>query len=226
MNKLIFDLGFHSISNHTKKYLNNGYQIVAIEADKRLCDVRYPGLTIINKCIWKTSGEKIPFYLSNTFDVWNSAFREISERLDESVTVFVETITLSDLIKEYGTPIYCKIDIEGADIIALESLKGIPERPKFISCETECLGNDRKEDYLDYDGLDIIRCLKDLGYTRFFLHDENYHKRGYREFLLDPEKEYNNWKSYDEICEELKTLRKEHIFNNWYDFWYDVYATF
>ena len=46
------------------------------------------------------------------------------------------------MFHEYGTPFYCKIDIEGNDIIALQTVEKVSEKPLYISVETECIGED------------------------------------------------------------------------------------
>jgi hypothetical protein len=150
--------------------------------------------------------------------VWSSANIKIAERLDKSQVFQVETITLSSLIKKYGTPIFCKIDIEGNDVIALRNLVNVEEKPLYISCETECIGY---ENPYKIDGLENINILKELGYNKFFLvrqiNNYNFH------FNVNGDYE---WKTYEEVVEILKIKRQMHKFKKPYSFWYDVYATF
>jgi hypothetical protein len=44
---------------------------------------------------------------------------------------------LSNLVKSYGVPRYCKVDIEGNDLDALKSLTTVPTVPQFISVESD-----------------------------------------------------------------------------------------
>lgn len=82
----------------------------------------------------------------------------------------VQVKPLSYLIKKYGIPYYCKIDIEGHDLAAMASLLSIEERPLYISCETECLGD--KEIISDLEALSTLDMLYALGYTKFKLIDQ------------------------------------------------------
>lgn len=66
---------------------------------------------------------------------------------------------------QYGTPHYCKVDIEGQDRVALESLTG-GQLPRFISAEAEC-GTDHV--LSDKEALAVLDVLRDLGYTGFKL---------------------------------------------------------
>lgn len=77
--------------------------------------------------------------------------------------------TLRSLIHKYGVPYYCKIDIEGNDIIALESLKDNVDLPHYISVETECLGDNSQPNDVMFSTLDM---LYELGYRKFKLVDQ------------------------------------------------------
>lgn len=73
------------------------------------------------------------------------------------------------MFHEYGTPFYCKIDIEGNDIIALQTMEKVSEKPLYISVETECIGED--EDIAGHE-LDTLNALYQLGYRKFKLVDQ------------------------------------------------------
>jgi hypothetical protein len=76
----------------------------------------------------------------------------------------VPAITFSSLIETYGTPHYVKIDIEGSDLLCIEDLLELNERPPFVSFErSPSLGQQLKE----------LRLLKQLGYLRFQLVDQH-----------------------------------------------------
>ncbi len=223
-NNLIFDLGFYKGESSTK-YLIEGFKVIGVDCNPLLKNnlkfyqwIKTKKLIIEKKCISEKDGEIINFYVQPQKIVWSSTNKNIAERLEESQCYEVETITLSSLIEKYGVPIYCKIDIEGNDSIALKSLFNVEEKPLYISCETECIGN---ENPYEIDGLENIHILKELGYNKFFL------KNQHNDFLFHFElnKEYE-WKTYEEICEELKNERQNHDFTEPYSFWWDVYATF
>lgn len=223
-NKLIFDLGCYTLDS-TNKYLNDNYKVIAVDADKENIDLvneRYKNfvenqqLITINKAITLESGDLVDFYIQPNMKVWSSLNKNIAERTQSSIKTTIETTTLKDLINEFGTPWYCKIDIEGADILALISLEDSEKEklPKIISCETECLGVGETTE-----GLDVVNQLYKLGYTKFLL------KKQPIRTVFSIENN-NEWYSFEEIVEQLVDLRRKHYFNEFFDFWYDVYATY
>lgn len=176
-NNIIFDLGFH-YGEDSFYYLYKGYKVVAVDAALQL--VRYgherfsrelaSGQLIIRHAAIASHDEgTVPFYISENSQ-WNSAHQKIAERKGlKSQCHQVPSCTLAALIKEFGVPYYCKIDIEGNDIIALESLQNISDRPQFISVETECIGDyDNPSDYT-FQTLDQLAAL---GYRKFKLVDQ------------------------------------------------------
>ena len=222
---LIFDLGFYD-GDTSLQYLKEGFKVIGVDCNpllelknEELKEYLNTGQLILEKkCIAEKDNEIINFYVQPKEMVWSSANIKIAERLDDSQVFQVETITLSSLIKKYGTPIFCKIDIEGNDVIALRNLVNVEEKPLFISCETECIGY---ENPYKIDGLENINVLKDLGYNKFFLVRQ---RVGY-DFHLNVNDDYK-WKTYEEVVEELKNERQKHDFTRPYSFWWDVYATF
>lgn len=226
--KLIFDIGAYQLDS-TKQYLNNGYKIIALDANPEMIEIinnnfktfiENGKLIVIDKALHDTDNNEIKFYIQNNEKVWCSIYKGIAERLDEcSKIITKQTITLKTLIETYGTPIYCKIDVEGADILAIQSLRGHKELlPKYISCETECLGHENR---FDITGTEILDELYNIGYTKFFLIKQecffNY------DFDLNKEHDYM---SYEECKKLLIDLREKHEFSRFYDFWYDLYATY
>ena len=201
---LIFDLGFNT-GDTAIYYLNHGYKVIGVEANEELvnkCLVNYNKfisdnkLQIINKCISDKTGDEIPFYISNQ-SIWSSCNINIAERINKSVKKYVSSIKLSDLIKEYGLPIYCKIDIEGNDVLAIRSLKELDQIPRYISAEAECLGKGETE--CSYSILDE---LKDVGYNKFMIIDQSINPM----FRLDIRYAYN-WLSYEDALRELNMLK-------------------
>lgn len=228
MNKnLIFDIGFND-GTSSKDYLKNNYTVVGVECNPKLikkCNIIYNKeinegkLILIEKCISDDNDKVVKFYVDILLSVWGSTNKEIANRERPYVEYNVKTITLKQLIEQYGTPIYCKIDIEGDDIIAIETLKDVVEKPKYISCETECVGKDMHDSIT---GLEVINKLKELGYTKYIIYKNSVGD----EFHFDLNKEYE-WVDYETICEQLIEKRKKHDFSkgSW-TFWYDVCATF
>lgn len=123
---LIFDVGFHKCED-TDYYLQLGYKVVGIDADRsNITEAiqKYPepvnkGQLILEHCaITENMEESVTFYKSN-YTMWSSIHQEIVNRKDIPYTI--ESVVgkpLSFFFERHGTPFYCKIDIEGQDIIA------------------------------------------------------------------------------------------------------------
>lgn len=169
-NSLIFDLGMHK-GEDSEFYLKKGFRVVAVEADPRLAAgaaerlghyVRLGQLNVVNRAIAPRS-EPITFYACETASIWGTIDKgwadrraSLGARLRETT---VDGIALSRLLQVYGVPYYLKIDIEGADVLCLESLLEQPERPSFISLESA------KTSLAEVDA--EFSLLERLGYKKF-----------------------------------------------------------
>lgn len=135
------------------------------QSTEKFCDfVCNKKLHLVNKCISSEDNKKEIFYIS-THPVWSSLNKNIAERKEKSTSIEVSTITLAKLIDEYGCPDYCKIDIEGNDVIAVRSLIDLDTKPKVISVEAECLGVGEQST------INMIDELYNVGYRQFFIVD-------------------------------------------------------
>lgn len=176
-NNLIFDIGFHK-GEDTRYYLYKGFNVLAVDAVENLIldgskrfskEVESGQLLLKQSVVSSENHAKSTFYLSPN-SLWNSAHKEIAERKGMTATkILVPSCTLRSLIHEYGVPYYCKIDIEGNDIVALESLKGSKELPQYISVETECIGDNSRPEEVTFTTLDM---LYEIGYRKFKLVDQ------------------------------------------------------
>lgn len=178
MNKTIFDIGFHK-GEDTLFYLLKGYKVLAVDADislvrlgreKFIDAINREQLILLNYAISDEDNIFVDFHISaNT--LWNSINKKISERDGLSSTLCqVPSIRLDSLIAKFGLPFYCKIDIEGNDIIALETLKSCKTLPQFLSVETECIGDN--DILLNGEEFRTLDCLYELGYRKFKLVDQ------------------------------------------------------
>lgn len=175
--QLIFDIGFHK-GEDTSYYLHKGYRVVAVDAAPQLVacgkacfhDAATAGrLVLLNKVIAATAQPETAFYLSQNSE-WSSVHQKIAERRGmPSTKLALPAVTLSHLMKEYGVPLYCKIDIEGNDAEALDGLRGVEELPRYISVETECLDDSSDAAASRFTTLEK---LHRLGYNRFKLVDQ------------------------------------------------------
>jgi FkbM family methyltransferase len=169
---LVYDVGMH-VGEDTAYYLERGYRVVAVEANPRLIEdararfaqaIEEGGLDLVHAVVAERAATALTFHLSRR-TIWSSLDRELAERdglYDGAVEV--PSVTLAQLMSERGAPLYCKIDIEGADLAALRSLDGAPYLPRFISVESG--GPDSA-------GLATLDALRELGYGRFKLVDQN-----------------------------------------------------
>lgn len=167
---LIFDVGMHS-GRDSRFYLEKGYRVVAVEANPDLCAsagrelgsyVESGSLTIVNRAIADHEGE-VDLYLNEQISEWSTIDAGWAERYARlgapSRRITVSATPLSRLIACHGVPYYLKIDIEGADTLCLEALHDLPERPRFVSIETQ---RDSFDTHFNQFAL-----LWTLGYRRF-----------------------------------------------------------
>jgi len=176
--RLILDVGMHK-GQDTAYYLGKGYHVVAIDADGALIArarkvfseyVNNGQLTLVNCAVSEHDGE-VEFHISK-----NTGFSSLRRPLSDRHGLFKETVkvqsrTLPGLMREYGVPFYCKIDIEGHDEICLRTLEGLDSLPQYISVETECIGE--SETLSEEQALGTLNQLHKLGYRRFKLVDQS-----------------------------------------------------
>ena len=187
--KLIFDVCCHK-GEDTEFYLKCGYKVIAFDALPKYIEYirnrfyfAFNNLELIteNCIIGNSFADKIKFYESSHVD-WCSTNVKIASRFDTLEAVHrIDKKPLSHFIEKYGVPYYCKIDIEGNDLEALQSLEVCAEKPKFISCETECLGEN--EVLSEEQVLATLFQLHNLGYNKFQLVEQN----SLRSVLFDSE---------------------------------------
>lgn len=172
MTDLIYDIGMHE-GEDSKFYLLKGFRVVAVEADPLLCEnaaarfhefIATGQLTIVDRAIAPEPGP-ITFYRS-AMSGWGTVDRNWSADNEArgigSEPVTVEAVTLDDLVGQYGEPWYMKIDIEGMDRTAVQSLSSTTLRPRYISMETSFARNPTF-DAVQQD----LKALASLGYDRF-----------------------------------------------------------
>ena len=146
MTDLIYDVGMHN-GDDSLFYLLKGFRVVAVEADPQLCEaardrlrpfVENGQLTIVNGAIVHEAGP-VTFHRSST-PGWGTVVEDWHRyNVDHGVAaepVVVDGTTLADLIDLHGQPFYLKVDIEGMDRMALESLAATPARPRYLSIES------------------------------------------------------------------------------------------
>ncbi len=164
--KLIIDVGMHN-GDDTNYYLHCGFNVLAIEADPTLVQqakdrfieyIKDGRLKILNIGIADREGEK-EFYICDSNTVWNTFnIEELINRNVEYHTVKISCKKIDWVLKQYGTPFYLKIDIEGNDYLCIDALESY-DLPRYVS--TEILGDNNLE------RLKVLARLYELGYTKF-----------------------------------------------------------
>ena len=166
---IAYDIGMHDGAD-SRHYLQMGYRVVAVEANPDLCalcadsfarEIAEGRLRILNVAIADSAGKR-EFWVCDRQTVWSSLDRSIASRDGAAArAITVECMRLDDIIREFGVGEYAKIDIEGADGIAVGQLtRGIA--PAFISVE------------LDHrNAAAQLEQLRALGYDRFKLICQN-----------------------------------------------------
>ena len=173
---LIYDVGMHK-GEDTLFYLKKGYKVIAFEADPDLiaeCCLKFAD-EINNKQLVIVEGAivdlnllcetmtKVKFFKNKSNSVWGTVAAEWAERNEmlgaSSEILEVSTINFVECLKQYGIPYYLKIDIEGMDIVCLESLLYFSEKPDYVSIESEKIEFSRLRKEIDL--------LAELGYSSF-----------------------------------------------------------
>lgn len=179
---LIYDVGANDGSD-TAFYLKMGYTVVAVEADPALAgrlrirfaeEITAGRVVILNLAVTERDQEKVSFYVCKDDD--KSSLIRGRVEMDGGIidSVEVPARSLGSLFEEFGSPWYCKIDIEGADARSIAGLKNYAARPAYISCEGSGsgIGEIHRDNELLYLGLDA---MVSVGYSTFKLVDQESH---------------------------------------------------
>jgi FkbM family methyltransferase len=120
-----------------------------------------------------------------------------------SRAVQVPVCTLDEMIKKYGVPQFCKIDVEGFEY---EVLKGLTQPINVISfeCNSECMTITKQ----------CLQHLETLGYKKF-----NF-AIGERGAFI-----FSNWMECKDFIVALEKLSKEKSWSDIWGLWGDVYAS-
>lgn len=221
---MAFDIGAYN-GKDSITLRNNGYVVISVEANpirfkqkiKPICYI-YDEIIGENLCIGDRNAV-VDFHLSKTHGVWDSCNIEIAERKQKSTSIKVQQTTVVSLIEKYGLPEYIKCDIEGNDIKMLKSLLTTNYRPRYISCESECQGND----YDENKKYDVINCMYELGYRKFHLVDC---RDECGNTLTVMPRNITDWMSFKTCVEEMKNLTE--MYETKYgtrQLWCDVYCS-
>lgn len=162
---LIYDVGMHT-GEDTDFYLKKGFNVIAIEAIKELCEeneikfkkyIEENKLKIINCAINFTEGEY--FFYKNKQTQFSSLIESIGTRQGDYEIQKINCVSISKIFTQFGLPYYLKVDIEGKDKTAIFPLENFKNKPKYISFEG---GSE-----------DVLNFLNKINYKLFKLIDQS-----------------------------------------------------
>jgi FkbM family methyltransferase len=163
MSALVYDIGLHD-GRDAGHYLKEGSRVVALDANPVMCAaaeakfrdyVRTGQLKVIHRGVAEHRGQ-LEFWVCDDVSEWSSFHRDIASRNGaKHHAITVDCVPIMDIVDEFGTPDYMKIDIEGNDRICIAGLTRAAA-PQYISIEFDHAHGDQ----------DIQR-LFELGYRNF-----------------------------------------------------------
>ena len=169
---LIIDVGMHD-GTDTAYYLAKGFNVVAIEPNPSLIaaaeeqfaqELEQGRLNIIGAAITDGAGTT-SMAISDEMTIWSSidpAFINRNQGVNYRY-VEVPTIRFATVLAEYGVPYFLKVDIEGMDMLPVRALREVPQRPQYVSLESNVTSNEAPFDRV----FDELAELWSLGYRRF-----------------------------------------------------------
>lgn len=140
---LVFDVGAN-VGDKTEIFVQLGATVVAVEPQEscwRVLKHRFKNkdVYVMNKALDKSVGNKRIFIdrsptISSMSPEWIESVRNSGRfaRHRWSYKLKVETTTLDALIKQFGNPAFCKIDVEGFEF---EVLQGLSQPIRAMSFE-------------------------------------------------------------------------------------------
>ena len=203
---LCFDVGAN-LGNRTEAFLKLGARVVAVEPQNDCAQTlreRFgdePDFFLVDSALAPAEGEREFFVSSaNTLSSCSPDWIEFASKLpafkdcnwDQRTTV--KTTTLDALIEKYGSPVFCKIDVEGFEY---EVLRGLSQPVKMVSLEYT-VG-------IIEPSVSCIKHLSSLGMIEF-----NYSEGESMDWSM------SNWVGADEITDTLAGPEDKILFGDIY----------
>lgn len=164
----IVDIGAH-VGSFCKKFAQKQWRVIAFEPEpNNRQELKqnlegYKDITIIPKAVSNQENQKVPFYVSS--EHWGIHSLQPFHATHEP-TLTVETVRLDKTLEslKISDISLLKIDIEGADFLALQSFDFKSIKPEIVMCE---FSDERSFPNFGYTHHDVAKYMENKGYKVF-----------------------------------------------------------
>lgn len=146
MVRIIYDVGSNN-GDDLPYYLDKAERVIAIEANPALADEIRQNFSaaieeerlIVENCVVtdKPAGGLVPFYICKGHHVLSQL--DPPSDIDNFELTELPSRRLTDIIRQYGSPYYVKIDVENYDHVLLHDLFAQGIFPPYISAESHSI---------------------------------------------------------------------------------------
>jgi len=188
-NLILVDVGAHH-GSFSVEFAGKGWKVIAFEPEKKNYELlknqfkNFPNVTCLDKAVYNSSKLSIPFYTSNKhFGI--HALKPFHESHELSYNV--QTIRLDDALNELkiDNVSILKIDIEGADFLALKSFDFNRYNPEIVIIE---FMDSRSLHNFGYSHHDVVTYMKKWNYIAYVSEWEPI-----REYRVEGKKSTHKW---------------------------------
>jgi FkbM family methyltransferase len=161
---VIYDFGMNN-GDDVAYYLLKADRVVGVDANPELCRevrTRFAGeiasgrVTVLNVALAeRETAAPITFYVHKTSHVLSQLPEPPADLIDQFTPIQVPCRTPASIVREFGDPLYVKIDVEGFDSQVLQNLFAAGMFPPEISAESH--------------SVQVFACLVANGYDVFNL---------------------------------------------------------
>lgn len=164
----LIDVGAH-IGTSSSPFARRGWQVIAFEPEpQNLSQLRqnlgdFENVTIIAQAVSDRDGQEVPFYTSS--EHWGiHSLKPFHETHKPQLTVKTARLdTVLNTLKIDDVSLL-KIDVEGADFLALQSFDFDRIKPEIVMCE---FMDDRSQKNFGYSHHDMAHYMEEQGYCVF-----------------------------------------------------------
>ena len=161
---VIYDFGMNN-GDDVAYYLLKGHRVVGVEANSDLCaeveerfarEIETGRLKVLNVALAENESAKpIGFYVHRHNHVLSQLPKPPADQLDQFRLIQVPCRTPASIVREFGEPVYVKVDVEHFDLQVLQNLFAAGIYPPEISAESH--------------SINVFACLVANGYQAFNL---------------------------------------------------------